>query len=82
MQELCQRKWEYDYHGNMISQGSGGVTIPGSVQEVSGWGATRYGLVACDSKGNGRTVGLDDLVGPFQPCDSMISASWGIQLLF
>ena len=21
--------------------------------------------------GNGRTVGLDDLVGPFQPCDSM-----------
>ena len=31
----------------------------------------RYGLVACGSKGNGRTVGLDDLVGPFQPCDSM-----------
>jgi len=23
-------------------------------------------------EGNGRTVGLDDLVGPFQPCDSMI----------
>jgi len=23
----------------------------------------RYGLVACGSKGNGRTVGLDDLVG-------------------
>ena len=52
MQELCQRKWEYDYHGNMISQGSGGVTIPGSVQEVSGWGARRYGLVACGSNGN------------------------------
>jgi len=24
------------------------------------------------SNGNGRTVGLDDLVGPFQPCNSMI----------
>ena len=33
---------------------------------------TRYGLVPCGSKGNGRTVGLDDPVGPFQPCDSMI----------
>jgi len=32
----------------------------------------RYGLVACGSKGNGRTVGVDDLVGPFKPCDSMI----------
>lgn len=32
----------------------------------------RYGLVACDSNGNGRTVGLDDLVGPFQSCDSAI----------
>jgi len=31
----------------------------------------RYGLVACGSNGNGRMVGLDDLVGPFQPCDSM-----------
>jgi len=31
----------------------------------------RYVLVACGSKGNGRTVGLDDLIGPFQPCDSM-----------
>jgi len=28
--------------------------------------------VACGSNGDGRTVGLDDLVGPFQPCDSMI----------
>jgi len=28
--------------------------------------------VACGSYGNGKTVGLDDLVGPFQPCDSMI----------
>lgn len=28
----------------------------------------RYGVVACDSKGTGRTVGLDDLMGPFQPC--------------
>jgi len=25
-----------------------------------------------DSNGDRRTVGLDDLVGPFQPCDSMI----------
>ena len=32
----------------------------------------RYGLVASGSKGNGRTVGLDDFVGPFQPCDSVI----------
>jgi len=32
----------------------------------------RYGLVASDSNGDGKTVGLDDLVGPFQPCDSMI----------
>ena len=46
--------------------------VPGSVQETSGWGATRYGLVACGSKGNGRMVGLDGLVGPFQPCDSTI----------
>jgi len=29
-------------------------------------------LLACDSNGNGRMVGLDNLVGPFQPCDSMI----------
>ena len=33
----------------------------------------RYGLAACGSNGSGRMVGLDDLVGPFQPCcDSMI----------
>ena len=32
----------------------------------------RYGLVACGRKGNGRMVALDELVGPFQPCDSMI----------
>jgi len=29
--------------------------------------------VACGSNGSRRTVGLDDLVGPFQPCDSMIT---------
>jgi len=34
-----------------------------------GWD-TRYGLVM--SSASERTVGLDDLVGPFQPCDSMI----------
>ena len=28
--------------------------------------------MACGNKDNGRMVGLDDLVGPFQPCDSMI----------
>ena len=39
---------------------------------TSGWGATRYGLVACGSKSNRRTVGLDDLVDPFQACYSMI----------
>jgi len=32
----------------------------------------RYGIVAHGSNGDGRTVGLDDLVGPFQACDSMI----------
>ena len=32
----------------------------------------RSGLVAGGSNGNGRTVGLDDLVGPFQPCESII----------
>ena len=32
----------------------------------------RYSLVACGSNGDGRTVELGDLVGPFQPCDSMI----------
>ena len=37
------------------------------------------GLGACGSNGNGRTVGLDDLVGPFQPCDSEVplwTSSW------
>ena len=56
----------------MAAQGGGGVAIPGSVQDVSGWGSTRYDLVVCGSDGNGRVVGLDDLVGAFQPCDSMI----------
>ena len=28
--------------------------------------------MACGSNGDGRTVGLDDPVGPFQPYDSMI----------
>jgi len=56
----------------MAAQGGGGVAVPGSVEEASEWGATRYGLVACSSKGNGRTVGLDDLVGRFQPWDSTI----------
>ena len=32
----------------------------------------RYALIACGSKGSGRMVGLDDLGGLFQPCDSMI----------
>jgi len=27
--------------------------------------------VAYGSNSNGRMVGLDDLLGPFQPCDSM-----------
>ena len=27
--------------------------------------------MACGSKGNGRMVRLDDLVGPFQPYDSI-----------
>ena len=32
-----------------------------------------YGLVACGSNGDVRTVGLDNLGGPFQPCDSVIA---------
>ena len=28
--------------------------------------------MACGSNGDERMVVLDDLVGPFQPCDSMI----------
>jgi len=32
----------------------------------------RYGLVACGSNDNGRMVGLDNLVGPLQPWDSMV----------
>ena len=39
---------------------------------ASGWGTTRYGLVACGSKSNRSTVELDGLEGPFQPCDSTI----------
>jgi len=54
------------------AQGGGGVAVPGSVQEASGWAATRYGLVACGSSGDGRMVGLDELVGPFQPCDMIL----------
>ena len=53
----------------MAAQGGGGV--PGSVQEASECRTMRYGLVACGSNGNGRMAELDDLVGPFQPCDSM-----------
>ena len=55
----------------MAAQGGGGVAVPGSVQEVSGRGATRSGLVACGGSGNVKMVGLDDLIGRFQPCDSM-----------
>ena len=39
----------------------------------------RYGLVACGSNGSGRTVGLDNLVGPFQPCDSMILEKFPVE---
>lgn len=31
----------------------------------------RRNIHKCGSKGNGRAVGLDDLVGLFQPCDSI-----------
>ena len=37
--------------------------------------------MACGSKGNGRMVGLDDLVGPFQPCDSVILLFYFMHLL-
>ena len=45
----------------MAAQGGGEVAVPGSVQEASGRGATRYGLVVCGSNGDGRTVGPDDV---------------------
>jgi len=38
----------------------------------AGGTAEQNSSVTCGSSGNGRTVGLDGLVGPFQPCDSMI----------
>ena len=70
---LTLADWKDHLSGQALEwPAQGGVAIPGSVQEASGWGATRYGFVACASNGNGRTVELDDLVGPFQPCDSMI----------
>ena len=37
--------------------------------------------MACGSNGDGRTVGLDDLVGPSQPCDSMILSIISTQTL-
>ena len=55
-----------------FAKGGRGVAVLGSVQEESGWGAARYGLVACGSSGSVKIVGLDDLIGRFQPCDSMI----------
>ena len=37
--------------------------------------------MACGSKGsNGRTVALDGLVGPFQPCDSVILWTLGVKV--
>ena len=53
------------------SQGGGAVAVPGGVHTSNLLILTPLGLVSCGSSGNGRTVGLDDLVGPFQPCDSM-----------
>ena len=47
------------------AQEGGGVTVPGSVQEVSRRATTRHGLVACGSNGDGRTVGLDDQIRSF-----------------
>jgi len=52
--------------------GGDDITISGGVQEVSGRDTMRYGLVAYWVVMDGRTVGIDDLVYPFQPCDSMI----------
>ena len=56
------------------AQGGGRVTVPGGVQETF-----RYCIrihiwfsSLVDSNDDRRTVGLRDLVGPFQPCDSMI----------
>ncbi len=32
----------------------------------------RIWFSSCGSNGSEKTVGLDDLIGPIQPCDSMI----------
>jgi len=53
---------------------------PGSVGWCSAEHELTDGLVACGSNGNGRTVGLDGLAGPFQPCDCM--TLWFYRKLF
>jgi len=55
------------------AQAGGGVTIPGGVQR--GVRTTSYKIWFSSlesSNGDRRTVGLDALGGPFQPCDSVI----------
>ena len=70
MARNCDGEIQVRYKGNLFlleggqalewpAQGSSRVAIPGSVRETSGCGATRHGLVACGSNGDGRAVGLD-----------------------
>lgn len=47
------------------AQGSGGVSVPGGVQELFRCGTEGCGLVG--STGGGWVVGLDDHGGLFQP---------------
>jgi len=57
--------WEHGTHECMRAQGSGGVTNPGGVQGMLRRCVEGHGLVR--TIGDRWMVGLDDLVGLFQP---------------
>ena len=67
----CLRKatipllWKSGQALEWAAQRGGGVTDPGGVQRRFGHCVEGHGLVR--TIGDGRMVGLDDPVGPFQP---------------
>ena len=72
--KLCQGRFRLDVKKILLqvwsgtgmgAQGSGGVTVPGDVQEAFGCCTEGYGLVG--NIGDRWTVGLDDLRGLFKP---------------